>query len=408
MVLSMEVRDLLDDIYLSTKGGGGAFSGPAELYRRAVTKKPDIKKSVIAEYLRSVKGYTLHSRILRRFKTRKYLALYPGETWVGDIIYLRKLRLISSQKTHNTANYALIIIDLFSLKVYGEIMSRKTAESTLVAFKKILARTKSRPLKLQTDRGKEFGGPFALYCKAHSIDLYHSATKLKASRVEVANYAIKLLLHRIMTHFNSSDVGKYLSLAISIHNANSSRGLPLSLAPNAAEQPMYIPRVQKYYLERRAEFARKIKKSRPHPRFRIGDTVRKVNSEILGGQRGYEIRFSQKLYTIESIAKTMPRMYFIGVFKGGQPRGFYQEELRLATERATDNPKILDITSSKLQALSVLRNGKETSFERLYLCVIEGMEKPRYLSRSRIEQYKNGASKLQFYWESHHGSSRPK
>ena len=244
MALSTEVRDLLDEIYLATTGSGGALSGPSELYRRARVKKPDIKRTTITQYLQSVKGYTLHSQILRVFPTRKYLALYPGETWIADIIYLRSLCLISNQKVANTANYALIIIDLFSLKIYGEIMNRKTAACTLTAFKAILGRSKVRPLKLQVDRGREFSSSFALYCKAHSIKIYHSTTKLKASRVEVGNYAIKLLLHRIMTHFNSTDVGKYLSLAISIYNANSSQGLPNSLAPNDAEQPIHIPKIQ--------------------------------------------------------------------------------------------------------------------------------------------------------------------
>ena len=401
MSLSTEVRDLLDDIYLATSGGGGAFSGPAELYRRARVKKPDIKRSTITQYLQAVKGYTLHSRILRVFPTRKYLALYPGETWIGDIIYLRSLRLISSQKVANTANYALIIIDLFTLKIYGEIMPRKTAPCTLEAFKVILARSKVTPLKLQVDRGREFSGAFSLYCKAHSIQIYHSTTKLKASRVEVGNYAIKLLLHRIMTHFNSTDVGKYLKLAISIYNANGSQGLPNSLSPDQAEQPNHIPKIQKFYLKRRAEYASKIEKRRPQARYQIGDTVRKVNSEVLGGQRGYEIRFSQKLYTITAITKTTPRMYFIGVVKGGQPRAFYAEELRLAKEGVTDHPKILDIASSKLQALSVLRNGKKKKSERVYLCILENEGKPKYLTEDQIKEYKNGVPKMEAYWQSH-------
>ena len=393
-----DFRPLLDSIYLSTAGRPGAFSSPERLFQEAKTENPRITRSTVNKYLRSVKSYSQHARVLRKFPTRKYLALFPGEYWQMDIIYLNTLKNISSQKVHNQPNYALIAIDVFTLRAYGELMARKTAADTLLAFQKMLADSKTVPSLLHVDRGSEFFSAFLVFCKEQSIKVYSTTTKFKASRVEVLNSTLKLTLHRMLTQFNSSDIKQYFPVALKIYNNTSSKGLPQGITPNKAANPDNIPKIQHFYLRRRALWAKKMKTRHPRSKFKVGDRVRKTEeADSLGPQRGHKIKFSTKVYEVVSITKTLPRMYHIGIFKAGKQRAFYGSELRIAEERTTDAPRIEAIISSKKQPLTHLRSGKVKGSELIYLVAVEGDAKNRYLNSAQLEEYINGSEMLKSY-----------
>ena len=345
-----DFRLLLDSIYLSTAGRPGAFSSPERLFQEAKTENPRVTRSVVNKYLRTVKSYSQHARVLRKFPTRKYLALFPGEYWQMDIIYLNSLKNISSQKVHNQPNYGLIAIDMFTLRAFGQLMARKSATDTLEAFKKMLDDSKKIPSLLHVDQGSEFFSAFLAFCKDQSIQVYSTTTKFKASRVEVLNSTLKLTLHRMLTQFNSSDIKQFFPVALKIYNNSPSKGLPQGITPNKGENPDNIPKIQHFYLKRRSLWAQKMKTRHPRPKFKVGDRVRKTEeADSLGPQRGHKIKFSTRIYEVVSVTKTMPRMYHIGIFKAGKPRAFYSSELRIAEERSTDAPRIEAIISSKKQ-----------------------------------------------------------
>ena len=112
----------------------------------------------------------------------------------------------------------------------------------------------------------------------------------------------------------------------------------MGITPNKAEDPDNIPKIQHFYLERRALWARKMQKRHPQAKFKVGDRVRKIEADSQGPQRGHKIKFSTRIYEVVSVTKTMPRAYHIGLFKAGKPRAFYSSELRIAEERSTDVP----------------------------------------------------------------------
>lgn len=212
--------------------------------------------------------------------------------------------------------------------------------------------------------------------------------------MEALNYEIKLIMNRAMTQYNSKDAAKFLPLALDVHNSSESSGLPSGMTPNDADRFENIAKVQHFRLKRRAAFAQKMAKKYPVPKFAIGDEVRKIEPVKGGRARGFKPRFSETLYKVIRVSKTMPRMYDIGLYKAGRPHMFYKNELTLAHERKSDNPGVLAILGSRNVATSKLRNGKVSSFERQYLTSIDGNEKPVYLTKDEIEGYKNGSTKL--------------
>ena len=395
------LKELLDPIYFASTGEAGSFSSPDKLYRVAHKKHPHLTRKDVKKYLEGVYAYTRHARVLRRFLTRSFLSLAPHEFWQLDLIYLRDMKSISNQKVRNKFNFAIMICDMWSHKGYGEPLNRKTPDQTLLAFKKILSRVKKQPLKIQVDKGGEFGQNFASYCKSVGIILYSSTTKWKAARVEVLNRDVKLYLARLMTHYHSKNAARFLQNALDIYNNTSSVGLPSGMSPNDAEKPANLARVQLFYLKKRALLAQKILKRQPAPKFKLGDRVRKVEATKLGAQRVSKPRFSEELYTITGITKTLPRGYHIGVYKNGKPQFFYGYELRPASQRDSDYPTINGILSSQKRVLSFLRNGKPKNVQIEYLTAIEGKNKPKYLTKEQILTFRNGKSALDSFEKNH-------
>ena len=290
---------------------------------------------------------------------------------------------------------------MWSHKGYGEPINRKTPDQTLLAFKKILSRVKKQPLKIQVDKGGEFGQNFAAYCKSMGIILYSSTTKFKAARVEVLNRDVKLYLARLMTHYRSKNAAKFLQQALDIYNDTESKGLPIGMSPNEAEKPSNLAKVQLFYLKKRALLAQKILKKQPTPKFKLGDRVRKIEATKLGAQRVSQPRFSKEIYTITGITKTLPRGYHIGVYKNGKSQFFYGYELRSASERDSDYPTINGILSSQKRVLSILRNGKPKDTQIEYLTVIDGKDKPKFLTKDQILTFRNGKSALATFEKDH-------
>ena len=391
-------KELLDSIYLSDKGTEGSFSSAKKLYKVGKAKQPNLTREIVNEYLQSVQGYTRHARVLRRYPYRSYLTLFPHEYYQMDVIYVNLMKNITSQKVKNQPNFALMVCDMFSHVTFGELMTRKTGPATLAAFKKILNRTKRSPLLCQTDAGKEFlNAEMEAYCKSQGIKLYSSTTLNKAARIELINRDVKLLLNRMLSHYHSTNVSKYFPLALEIFNNSPSVGLPSKMTPYQAQKSSNLPKVQQYYLEKRANFAKKQLKIHPRPQFKVGDEVRRVEATTLGAQRGFRPRFSQQIYTIKAISKTAPWGFYLGLKKNGKPQFFYAAQLRRAHERSTDLPAISTIFSSREKVLSFLRNRKPKNVEIQYLTLIEGEEKPKYMNKAQIEGYKNGLAVLEAF-----------
>ena len=139
------------------------------------------------------------------------------------------------------------------------------------------------------------------------------------------------------------------------------------------------------------------------PAFFVGQKVRKIlNKTNSFGTRGFEKRFSDEIYTIDKITKTLPYGYFLKEDKS--PRFYYSEELADVVSNTQDQePLIESISSSRERIESTLRSGKPKSKITEFLCSIQGESQRKYLTESEIKQYKNGASILKKFQKDQDG-----
>ena len=388
-MLSQSKTDFFDEIYFGP-AKQGSYSTLKNLMRAAKRIDPEITYTEGKEYLKSIDSYTKHRRILRKFPRRKFLTYWPYEFLQCDVIYLKALKNIS--KGGPQAPYALVCVDTFSRQCYAHTMRKKTPQESLRCFKLILKDFGDiRPKLLQTDNGNEFLGVFKVWCTAEGINLYHTKTLAKATIVESCNYFLKLILARIKTHSNSSDGGKFLAQAVKIYNDSISTGLPHNFTPNEAIKN--ISEVQLFHLKRRAKYATKIKRIRPSPEYKLGQSVRLLQ-EAYPFTRGFAKRFGDKVFTIVGISTTTPRAYAVSNDKNA--RWFYKEEITPVYSRnRLVEPRIQSIISSRTvkNGPSLRSGGDHLPGEKEYLCAIDGVPN-KYLTESQVLAYVNGDKKL--------------
>ena len=393
MDLPQNKIDFLAKIYY-LNGGPGSFGSPYTLWKASQQKKAGFTSlNDVKKYLKTQKVYTLHKKLLRRFPRRKILSFIPGEYLQIDIIYLSKLKSITKKK--RLGQLALTVIDVFSKRGGGALLHDKSAASALKGFQKILKEWEVIPTIVQADRGKEWEGPFKKWCKGQNIHLYATYTNVHAVLIENFNGQIKKLISKYATHFNSSKWSDFLASAISTYNSNPSKSLPNEMTPNEAFKQENISDIQTFYFRRRAEYAKKIKSKRPHSKFKPGDKVR-VLRDHYAFTRGFKAKYSDEVYSIESITNTVPVMIRIKEH-GTHSRAYYEDEVSHVYDQKDEivEPRIRSIKSSRKIDVTSLRSGKTRGPATLeFLCVIDRLNKPKYLTEDQLKKYINGQEKL--------------
>ena len=395
MSLSNEKKkDLLDSIYYA-RGQAGSFGSAYPLWKASQLKSPGLVSiNDVKEYLKSQRIYTVNKRLLRRHDRRKYLALMPFEYLQLDVIYLSPIKKISKKK--RLGNYGLIIQDVFSKKANARKLSDKTAASALRAFKEVLNEWGIVPSICQTDSGGEFSGVFRKWCESQKIRLYQAHTNVKSALVENLNGQLKRLISKEASFFNSSRWGEFLSDAVSTYNSNPSKALPSQMSPNEAAKEDNISILQTFYFRRRAQYAKKIKKKyQKRSQIKIGDLVR-VLKDHYAFERGFQAKYSDEIYSVESITNTVP--YMVKVKDGPTSRAYYENEVSRVYKNDTElaEPKIMSIKSVRKTEEPSLRSGKVRRAPTLqFLTAIEGVKSLKFLSELELKKYTNGEKKLE-------------
>ena len=254
------LRQFFDNIYFQTEGSGfGAFSTAAPLLAAARQQDASITLKQVKNYLKSVRTYNTHRRVLRKFFRRQFLSLIPHEFWMADIAYLAPIWKI--QKRKKLGNYCLVIVDVFSHLGQAIPMSTKTAQATLQAFKVGAERLGAHPRLLATDEGTEFKGVFAQWCTQQKINLYHTSSGTKATYAENFILRLKSVLFKMRTHYRTSKPSEFLDRSVKILNNTPLKSLN-GLTPTQASTAENTDKLQLSNLRKRAEYAKKMRKKK--------------------------------------------------------------------------------------------------------------------------------------------------
>ena len=133
--------------------------------------------------------YLLHKKPIRKFPRRFYYLTYYGEVFQMDL---------ASMFEFDGFNYFLIVVDIFTSKVYAQALKDKSSATTAVALKTLLAKFHTTPTTIECDQGREFLGDVKKFLMKEHILLKFKYGANKASVVEHYIYLVKKRLYMLL------------------------------------------------------------------------------------------------------------------------------------------------------------------------------------------------------------------
>ena len=302
--LSNKKRDLLNKLYYDPKIG---YSGINDLVRKSGLKQKEVK-----EFLDTVDTYTLHKPIRKKFETRRVYVKGIDDQFQADLVEMREF-----SKENDGYNYLLTVIDCFSKYSWAIPIRNKTAEEIIKSFDNIFKERK--PLKLQTDKGKEFiNKKFQSFLKEHNVKWFSTDSEFKASIVERFNRTLKT---KMWKYFTQVGTRKWIDIVDDlVYNYNHTYHTSIKMTPIEGSEKENETQVYKNL------YAKEVKTNKVN-KFKVGDKVR-ISKYKSVFEKGYLPNWTTELFNVSKVLKTNPVTYKIKDFNDDEVTGiFYEQEL---------------------------------------------------------------------------------
>lgn len=188
-------------------------------------KNINVSQNKLFQILRKEPLYLIHQLKPFKWKTRKTITHNYGELVQADVAHM-------FEDESTKAKYFLLLIDVFSNKIFVEILKNKESASVAKALQNIFTRFGSPIYEIQTDKGKEFtGSPCKALFKTYNILFRTKRGLSKASFAESAIFRVKRKLYIYLRSQLSKQWSKYIPEVV-----ESLNNIPLKrlgfLAPN--------------------------------------------------------------------------------------------------------------------------------------------------------------------------------
>lgn len=268
----------------------------------------------------------LHKPVRKKFLKRFVFVRNVDDIWGADLIELQTLA-----KKNSGFRYVLMVIDVFSKYGWAVPLKTKTGREVANALQSIFG--KNKPKKLWVDRGREFfNKDVTAVLKKYDIDIYTTNNDEKCSVVERWNRTIKTQLWR---YFSANGTHKYIDiLQPLIDKYNSTKHRSIGMTPTDARKPANHQQVFKTL------YFKKVQSRNIKPKYKVDDKVRiAVKKDTF--EKGFTINWSDKIYTITQVLKTLPPTYKIRDDREEIKGSFYQQELQKTSEDTFRIEKIL-------------------------------------------------------------------
>lgn len=138
----------------------------------------------------------IHRSARKNFEHRKYSMRGIADTLQADLIEMQQFK-----KENRGYRYILIVIDVFSKRVYAESLKDKTANEVTKAMENIFNKVGQPVKNLHTDSGKEFYNAIMkqLLIRYGNINHYSTYTNKKAS---ICERSIRTLKRKLYEQFS--------------------------------------------------------------------------------------------------------------------------------------------------------------------------------------------------------------
>lgn len=275
----------------------------------------------------------LHRPVRKHFPKRYVFVGDVDDVWGADLVDMRTLA-----KKNNNYKYILMVIDVFSKFGWAVPIKFKTGEAVKTALESIFR--EATPKKIWADQGTEFyNQKVKRLLQKDNINLYSTANEEKCSVVERWNRTIK---SKLWKYFTANGTYKYIDILQPLINRyNSTKHRSIGFTPSDARKPVNKQQVFEnlYY----KKFQQNIKQ----PKFNIGDQVRLAIQKDKF-EKAYIINWSDRVYVVKGVKKTVPPTYTVQDERGVQHQGsFYEQELQKVKDQRFRVEKILKYKTVK-------------------------------------------------------------
>ena len=186
----------------------------------------DVSEQRLLNILKTDPLFLMHQTPKRHFQRRKYNIHFYGELVQMDIAFI-----FSDSETEN--KYFLVAIDVFSFKIFTQVLKDRSSESVAKALKVIFKEFNEPIYEIQADRGREFLGKAVRdLLKKDKIFIKFKYGRNKANFAEHAIYIVKRKLYLTLRGELSKHWELYLPKVTEALNQTPLKRLGW-LAPNA-------------------------------------------------------------------------------------------------------------------------------------------------------------------------------
>ena len=346
---------LLEKNYFGSKQPGSY--GGVDALSRQTRKNP----RVVRQWLTLQDTYTLHKPVRHKFKRRKVVVGGIDDQWQMDLVDVSKIA-----KHNGQHHFILTCIDVLSKYAWAVPLKNKSGDSLVQGFKTILAEGR-KPLRVQSDQGKEFTNlKFQDLLKSEGIAFFTTYNEeTKAQICERWNRTLKTKMWKYFTHH---DTLRYLDVLDDlVRSYNRTYHRSIGMAP-----------IEVNTLNQENVWQRLYGDPEPikTPKFAVGDRVRLSKSKR-PFKKGYLPSWTDELFTVVECRKGSPWVYVVKDDDGFTLRGtFYAQELQKVFKK--DN--IYKIES----ILQERRKGRGTEV----LVKWKGYKKPTWINKRDLRTYK--------------------
>jgi len=306
-----QIHQRLEELYLSPSKPS-SLGGVDRLWKAAKIEIPGLKKSDVKQFLEGQYAYTRHRPSRKKFKRRKVIAVDIGDVYQMDLVDLQKFAEFNDGFKH-----LLTAIDCFTRYGFAIPLKTKKPDEIIGALTKVF-KEYGIPMKVFTDKGTEFlNKDVKALLKELGVQQWYSQNPGKAVQVERFNRTLKERLWIHMTNMNNYRYIDVLDDVVESYNntVHSSTGF----APSAVTNDDVMTILRGMMPEKMKEKTAK---------FEEGDKVR-VSTNKLTFEKGYEAKYSEKLFKIVKIRKSNGKILYqiSDLADKVEPGWFYEEEL---------------------------------------------------------------------------------
>lgn len=323
-------RERISAIYHNA-GHPGGLSGPSKLFKALQNiGDTDITLQDVQEFLETEESYSLHKPVNRRFKRNKVIVAGIGAQYDMDLADFS-----SVSKSNDNFKYLLVVIDVFSKKVWVECLKSKTA-TAMVAALGALFKVADPPARARSDNGGEFvSKEVSKFFKKQGILHFTTDNEPKANFSE---RMIKNLRSKIARYTTWKQSFRYIDVLPDIVRAyNNTFHSSIQMAPNQVTKEnqravwwlLYAPSFRRVRTSRRQQHRQHQQQQLKIYKFNIGDYVR-LSLLKRTFMREYDEKWSGEVFKIASRSRRDGiNIYRVQDYYDDPVRGrFYEQELQ--------------------------------------------------------------------------------